>query len=77
MARGDIRRQSSASRRSALACQNPPFIYNSLLKKYPITSVCRPATGSMSAFDPRTDMMRLRCDVRCSPDFVAKVFLHD
>jgi hypothetical protein len=32
MARGDIRRQSSASRRSALACQNPPFMYNSLLK---------------------------------------------
>ena len=30
MARGDIRRQSSASRRSALA--NPPFMYNSLLK---------------------------------------------
>jgi hypothetical protein len=25
MARGDIRRQSSASRRSALACQNPPL----------------------------------------------------
>jgi hypothetical protein len=49
MARGDIRRQSSASCRSALACQNSPSIYNSLLKKYPITSVCRPATGSVSA----------------------------
>ena len=32
MARGDIRGQSSASRRSALACQNPPFIYNSSSK---------------------------------------------
>jgi hypothetical protein len=32
MARGDIRRQSSASRRSALACQNPHFIYISSSK---------------------------------------------
>jgi hypothetical protein len=45
MARGDIRRQSSASRRSALARQNLQFPP----QKYPITSVCRPATGSMVA----------------------------
>src|ERR1700716_3572435 len=32
MARGDIRRQSPAIRRPAIACQNPPFMYNSLLK---------------------------------------------
>src|SRR5882762_7042491 len=35
---------------SALACQNPPFIYNSLLKKYPITSVCR-TRGQHNALD--------------------------
>jgi hypothetical protein len=60
MARGDIRRQSSASRRSALTYQFPP-------QKYPITSVCRPATGSMPALGSETELSALFGHVRFAP----------